>query len=538
MNNADSVWINAKVYTVDKTFSIKESFAIKDGIITFVGNSKDAMQYVGDGTNLIDLQGHVVLPGLNDAHIHLEEMGLVKNQIDASGKNKEEIIAEIGKAIRNRSGNGWIVGWGWNQTLWDPPQFPTKEDLDAISDSVPILLHRSCSHIIWVNSKALEISGVTNETPDPVGGAFLRSDDGQLSGIITEQARKTVERNLPPLKISDKKNAILAAQEELLHFGITSASDAGTSKENIAIIKELYAEDKLKIRLNLMFCSDMRAAPEKVLYATKEYTAGGIEVGLYKNRLQIRCVKIFIDGALGGRTAWLLEDYSDQKGYRGVSKLSDEELYSIVLAACKDGFQVSAHAIGDAANKQVLKVYQKVLGNLPSDNRLRIEHAQVVAADDFYLFKKLGIIPSMQTIHAASDMNMAEDRLGLERIKRSYSWRKFIDSGLIVPNGTDAPIESVNPWANIYFAVTRKDKNRKSVRGWSKRDAMTREEALRSYTIWPAYASFEENIKGSLEIGKAADFIVIDNDIMLCNEEEIPNINVLRTVIGGEEQKI
>ena len=292
MGKADSIWINARIHKVDKNFSVQESMAVKDGIITFVGSSQEAMQHADEHTTVIDLGGLTVLPGLNDSHLHFEEIGLIKNQIDASDKSKEEILAEIKNSLEHRSTNGWILGWGWNQTLWDPPLFPTKEDLDAISDTIPILLHRTCGHMIWVNSKALEISGVTEDTPDPIGGEFLRHNDGSLSGIISEQARKTIERNLPPLKTVDKKNAMLAAQEKLLAFGITSASDAGTSRENIAIIKELYGENKLKIRLNLMFCSDIKGTPDSILASTQEFIEGGKQIGLFDNRLQIRCIKL------------------------------------------------------------------------------------------------------------------------------------------------------------------------------------------------------------------------------------------------------
>ena len=535
MERADSVWSNGRIYVVDKAFSVCEAIAVKDGRIIFAGTSDEAQKFVGAGTAVTDLNGRVVLPGLNDAHLHFHYLGETKMRVDCYWKSKDDILRLVREAAAKAGCGEWVLGWGWNQMVWDPPIFPTKDDLDAAAPDVPVALERTCEHMTWLNSRAMEAVGISENIANPVGGEFLRDSEGRLNGLVTDNAQNCVVDAEPKLTEAQDFEALLLAQNELFKFGITSATDAGTDLDIIERMKKLYSQGKLKIRLDVMVRRGMNKSPKFIIEQTREWLAKGKEVGLFDNRMQVRCLKISADGSLGGRSAWMLEDYNDRAGHRGNGKLSDDELYTLVSEAHRAGMQVSVHAIGDAANRQVLDIYERVLTEAPKkDHRFRIEHAQIVNKNDFNRFMELGVLPSMQTVHGASDMNMAEERIGAERLEYSYAWRKFLDAGAIIPNGTDTPVESPDPWINLYAAVTRKDKNGKRRPGWNAEDAMTREEALCSYTIWPAYASFEEDFKGSLEVGKAADFIVTDKDFMTCDAEDIPHIKVLRTVLNGD----
>ncbi|MPM82847.1 hypothetical protein SDC9_129909 [bioreactor metagenome] len=323
-----------------------------------------------------------------------------------------------------------------------------------------------------------------------------------------------------------KKEALLLAQEELFSYGLTTSMDAGSGVEDIQQMKDLYESGDLKIRLYVMVDS----GPDAEAYYEK-----GPEVGLYDNRLTMNCIKFYTDGSLGARSAWMLEEYSDRAGHFGNSRHTYDEFYELIKAARDNGFQVATHAIGDAANKQVVDIYEKVLSENPlEDHRYRIEHFQVATLEDIQRIADLGIIPAMQSVHATSDKNMAEDRVGSERIKGAYAWRKVLNTGNIIVNGSDANVELVNPYHGLYAAVTRAGRDGEPVGGWYPEECMTREEALRSFTIWAAYGQFEDKIKGSLEEGKLADFVVIDRDYMTCPSSDIKDILPLTTVVGGE----
>ncbi|TFJ92452.1 amidohydrolase [Lentibacillus salicampi] len=527
---AETVYVNGTIYTVDQDFSKVSAMAIKDRKLVYVGNDKDAENYIGPETEVIDLKNKTVIPGLNDGHIHFTSLGTKLLEIDAFNKPKQEILELVKKEAKALDSEEWILGRGWNHELWPDESFPTRDELDQVAPDNPVALTRVDGHSVWVNSKALEIGGITKETPNPEGGEIIRDENGEATGVLVDAARQSVTEKIPPYSEERLAEAQLEAQDTLLSNGITSTSDAGANLEEINIMKELYKENDLKVRLNVMIDNTFSELGETF----KHYLNKGPEIGLFDNRLTIGSVKLMADGALGSRSAALLDGYSDRSGHKGNYIYSDEQIYFLVKKAREQGFQVATHAIGDGANQQVIDTYEKVLNENPlEDHRWRIEHYQISNASQIEKIAELGIIPSMQPTHATSDKNMAEDRLGAERIKYSYAWRKIIDSGSHIIGGSDAPVELVNPFHGIYAAVTRMDRDGNPHGGWYPEEKMTREEAIRAFTIWAAEGSLEEDLKGSLEKGKLADFLVIDQDIMEIPEEQLKDITVLATVVGG-----
>ncbi|MBN6188872.1 amidohydrolase [Aneurinibacillus sp. BA2021] len=529
---ADSVYVNGVIYTVDSNFSKASAMAIKGQKLLYVGSQDVAKKYIGPNTKVIDLQGKTVIPGLNDGHLHFPGMGINLLQIDGFNKPKEDILNMVKQEVAKRKPGEWILGRGWNHELWPDRKFPTKQELDAVAPNNPVMMERVDGHSIWVNSKALEISGISKSTLDPQGGEILRDAKGEPTGMLIDTAGEPVFSKIPAYDSQRMQEGLTKAQEELFLNGITSATDAGSYLADIDEMKELYKKGVLKVRMNVMVANGEGGATGKSL---EFYYKNGPEKGLFGDRLTIASLKLIGDGSLGSRSAALLKDYSDRPGHKGNYHFTDEELYRLVKEARKYGWQVATHAIGDGAILQAINTYEKVLKEEPlADHRWRIEHFQVANADEIKRIAELGILPSMQPTHATSDKNMAEDRVGPERIKYAYAWRKTIDAGSHIVGGSDAPVELVNPFHGIYAAVTRMDRAGSPAGGWYPEEKMTREEALRSFTIWAAEGSFEEKLKGSLEEGKLADFIVIDRDIMKCPEEELKDIAVLTTVVGGE----
>lgn len=525
-STADTVYLNGNIYTVDENFSTAEAIAIKGQYIIGIGSNDDVRKFIGTSTKVIDLGRKTVVPGLIEGHMHYPGEGQKLLQLDVFWKPKD-VILELVKAEADRLPDGeWITGNGWNQEVWDVPEFPTKEDLDSVAPNNPVALKRTCGHATWVNSMALELGGITKDTPNPQGGEILKDESGEPTGILTDTAASAVRSLIPPFNEERQKEALLLAQDELFSYGLTTSMDAGSGLEDIQYMKDLYESGDLKIRLYTMVDSGPSA---------EAYYEKGPEVGLYDNRLTMNCIKFYTDGSLGARSAWMLEEYSDRAGHFGNSRHTYDEFYELIKAAREHGFQVATHAIGDAANKQVVDIYEKVLKEMPLENhRYRIEHFQIATLEDIQRIADLGIVPAMQSVHATSDKNMAEDRVGSERIKGAYAWRKVLNTGNVIVNGSDANVELVNPYHGLYAAVTRSGRDGEPAGGWYPEENMTREEALRSFTIWAAYGQFEEDIKGSLEVGKLADFVVLDRDYMTVPARDIKDILPLATIVGGE----
>lgn len=527
---ADAVYVNGNIYTVDKDFSKASILAVKDRKIVYAGNDKDMLsQLKGPKTQTVDLGGKTVIPGVIEGHMHFLRYGERKSMIDIFWKPKEEILEKVAAEAKKLKPGEWVVSRGWNHEVWPDKKWPSKEDLDKVAPNNPVVLTRADNHSVWANSLALKEAGITKDTPDPQGGEILKNEKGEVLGILTDTAMPFVLSKVPPMSEERRHDAYLKAQEDLLAYGITSIMDAGESIENLEILKKAYEKGEMKIRSYEML---LATTNQDVLFIE----AGNKPItGLYDNRLSIAGVKVVSDGSLGSRSAWMIDDYCDRPGHKGNGRYTDDELNAILTRAYTNGFQVGVHAIGDAAVRQVIDQVEKVLkAHPPKDHRFRIEHFQIVNALDIPRAIKLGIVPAMQAVHATSDMNMAEDRVGPVTIKSSYAWRTVIDCDAKIANGSDAPVEPVNPYHGIYASVTRMDLEGKPEGGWYPEQKMTREEALKSFTIWAAFAQFEENIKGSLEAGKLADFTVIDRDLMTCPEADLKDIHALKTVIGGE----
>ena len=528
---ADSVYRNGNIYTVDEDFSKATALAIQGDRLVYVGDEAGVEAYIGANTKVVDLGGKTVIPGLIEGHMHINGLGEDMLVIDAFWKPKDVILAAVKAEAEKAQPGEWIQGSGWLNTVWENTDYPTKEDLDAVAPNNPVYLSRADGHMCWVNSMAFELAGITKDTPNPQGGEYLKTDSGELLGCVTDTAMYPISGLIPDFTIQQKKDALLMAQEQLFSYGLTSAMNAGTSVEYLnEVYRPLYESGQLKLRSYLLM-SLSSTEGEQADYLRTTAPQGG----LYNNHMDVRAVKLFSDGSLGARSAAMLEDYSDRAGHTGNNRYTDDEMYALVKLAYENGYQMGSHAIGDAANHQLLDCYEKVLAENPrEDHRLRIEHFQILTLDDIQRAINMGVLPSMQTTHATSDMLMAEDRIGTERIKGAYAWRTIIDSGSIIINGPDAPVELVNPYHSLYAAVTRKSRLGEPPEGWHPEQCMTREEALRSYTNWPAYGEFNEDLKGSLEVGKLADFVVIDRDYMTCPEEDIKDIQALLTVSGGE----
>ena len=473
----------------------------------------------------VDGQGRTVLPGLVDAHAHVAGLGFLKTSLDLTGvASVDDAVAAIAQYRTDKPHTRWITGRGWNQVLWPVKEFPTVAHIDAVVSDRPVWLRRIDGHAGWANSVALEQAGIDNDTPDPVGGKIIRDDNGRATGVLIDKAMSLVQRHVPKPNKAEGRAAIRAAVDTLLSEGMTSVHDAGIDIENAEIYMSMADDGDLGMRIYAMTggAGDVLDAIGKPIYA-------------YGNdRLEIASVKLYSDGALGSRGAAMIEPYSDDPENRGLPFWTQQELDAMVEKANNMGFQVGIHAIGDLGNRMSLNAFEKAQGGKPSPLRNRIEHSQIVTLDDIPRFAELGIIASMQATHATSDKNMAEDRIGPERILGGYVWRRMLDAGVAVANGSDFPVELSNPFHGLYAAVTRQGRDGEPEGGWYADQALTRAEALHSFTLAGAFAARQEDRLGSLEPGKWADFIVIDRDYFTVPAAQIDDIVVLETWVGGQ----
>lgn len=516
---ADLLIKNANIYTVDKDFSVAHAFVVKDGKILEIG-LKPELELKYNIKETYDAKGNTVVPGLIDAHAHLYGLGLGLQNVDLVGtKSFDEVLGKL-VAFQERKQASFIIGRGWDQNAWEVKDFPTKEKLDSLFPETPVALRRIDGHALLVNSKALELAGITAKTK--VKGGEILLENGEPTGILIDSPMDLVNRTFPSVTDEVSINALLEAEKIALKYGLTTVDDAGLDRHIIKLIDSLQKQEKFKLKVYAM----VSYSPENMDYYLKN--------GIYKtDRLNVRSFKIYSDGALGSRGAAMRKPYSDKPDHYGAMITPSDSLNSLASKLMKSEFQMNTHAIGDSANIAVLRAYKSALEG-ESDRRWRIEHAQIVSTEGFDYFSDSNILPSVQPTHATSDMYWAEDRVGAERMKGAYAYKTMLDKAGKIALGTDFPVEHVNPMHTFYAAVARKDLKNFPEEGFQMKDALTREEALRGMTIWAAYFNFEENEKGSIEVGKFADFTILNKDIMEVDLEEIPSTKVVATFINGE----
>jgi len=472
----------------------------------------------------IDGGGEVVLPGITDAHAHVYSQGFLNVSLNLLGTTSVEAAVKRIEEFASGRRAGWILGRGWNQVLWPVQEFPSAADIDAVVADRPVWLQRIDGHAGWANSKALAIAGIDSNTPDPVGGKIIRDSNGNATGVLIDTAMALVDKHVPDPTRSDIRESYASAIDSLLALGITGVHDAGINKTEAEVYMSMADDGELGMRIYAML-SD--TGPNLDAFAEPIRAYGN-------DHLDIASVKLYSDGALGSRGAAMIEPYDDDPENRGLPFYTQEQLDEFVRVANRKGFQVGIHAIGDLGNRMALDAFERAQGGKASPLRNRVEHAQIIALDDIPRFSELGVIASMQPVHATSDMNMAEDRVGPQRIKGGYAWRRLLDSGAVIASGSDFPVELPNPFHGLYAAVARQDREGMPEGGWYADQALTRAEALHSFTLAAAYAARQEDRLGSLERGKWADFIVIDRDYFEVPASEIDDIRVLQTWVGGK----
>jgi len=518
---ADLLIKNATIYTVDKDFSIANALVVKDGKILEIG-LKPELELKYKIKETYDAKGNTVVPGLIDAHAHLYGLGLGLQNVDLVGTTSFDEILDKVVAFQEERNSNYIIGRGWDQNDWEDKNFPTKKELDSLFPNTPVALQRVDGHAFLVNSKALELAGITSKTK--MAGGEIVLENGEPTGIIIDAPMQLIRKTFPTITNEVSAEALLEAEKICLQYGLTTVDDAGLDRNIIELIDTLQKGGKFKLRMYAMVSNSPQ---NRDYYLSK---------GIYKtDRLNVRSFKVYSDGALGSRGAAMREPYSDMPGHYGAMIANADSLKFLAEKIATSEFQMNTHAIGDSANIAVLRAYKKALEG-KTDRRWRVEHAQIISAEDFnYFDDNNNILPSVQPTHATSDMYWAEDRVGAERIKGAYAYKELLEKTGRIALGTDFPVEQVNPMYTFYAAVARKDLKNYPENGFQMKDALTREEALRGMTIWAAFANFEEDEKGSIEVGKFADFTILDKDIMKVDENELPNIKVVATFINGEK---
>jgi predicted amidohydrolase YtcJ len=517
---ADLLVYNARIYTVDSVFSIAEAMAIKDGKVIAVGKW-DSLQNEFDGKEKLDAGGKFIYPGFIDAHCHFLGYGKGLQECDLVGTESWSEVLQRLKAFSITHPNGWLVGRGWDQNDWADKRFPTNDSLNILFPNRPVLLGRVDGHAAIANNKALEIADL--QTNQKLTGGEITTQNGKLTGLLVDNAVKLVQQKIPNSSSADLTKYLQDAETNCFAVGLTSVQDCGLDATIVPLLEQLYKEGKLTIRMYVML-SDRKENYEYL------FAKGKIQT----NQLTVCGFKLYADGALGSRGACLLQPYADMPGHSGFLLRTKAYYDSILPTIAAKGFQACTHAIGDSANRTILNIYTKALQG-KTDQRWRIEHAQVINPVDFSLFGAAHIIPSVQPTHATSDMYWAGERLGAERLKGAYAYKQLLRQNGWLPLGTDFPVEDISPFKTFYAATVRKDAKGFPAAGFQTENALSREETLRGMTIWAAKAAFEETLKGSLQQGKLADFIMLDKDLLHCADGEILGTRVLATYSGGKK---
>ena len=513
MTSCDQPKVTVFSNCVIPSFPAANSIACADGKITSIGEDLT-------GDIMINLEKGVVYPGFMDAHLHLLWYGKAMEILDLVGTKS---AAEVTHIVANAydGSKRWIIGRGWDQNDWEIIQYPNKESLDKVAVDQPVYLHRIDGHAIWVNSNVLSICGIDRNTADPIGGKILRDSSGNPTGVFIDNAMDLIKRFVPDNGKNDKRRQIINAVRKLNQFGLTTIHDAGTDIETVHILKELIAQEQLTIRVNAMLNNKSEDY--------QEFLSKGPDIT--DKFLSVRTVKIYFDGAMGSRGAALLEPYADDPKNIGLNLTDEKKITEKVNQFNAAGFQVAIHCIGDRANRLALDIFE---GSGNQNARNRIEHAQIIHSDDLHRFFDLGVIPSMQATHCTSDMYWIDERLGDKRLHEAYAWQSLLQTGSIIPGGSDAPVEIPNPLLGIHAAVTRQDTSGWPAEGWQSNERMTIDQALASITSWSAYSMFAESYLGKIKPGFMADFTVLSQDLSTIDPEQIPSVNVHFTIVRGK----
>jgi predicted amidohydrolase YtcJ len=550
---AQTVFLNGNIYTMNERQPRAEAIAVKGDRIVFVGSNAEAKKYQTEGARTIDLGGKTVVPGLTDSHCHIFGIGERELTLNLEGTDTlDAFLAKVKERAAKTEPGKWITGRGWIETFWKPPQFPTRGDLDKIAPDNPVYLERADGHAAIANSAALRLAKIDKETPNPFGGEILRDKStGEATGMLLDHAQDLVEKNIPTPTEAKRREAFVVGVKRELSLGWCQIQNAGSNLDDLPPMRQAFEAGQCKLRVyNAVYGPGPAGAA---------LLKDGPVLNQFDRRFTQRTIKVVFDGALGSRGAALLEPYADAPETSGYLTQKESELQPIFEEALRQGVQIETHAIGDRANRLILDLYDKAMkavpvGNRkviggpstreagvaelrppgPGDVRWRVEHAQILSAQDVPRFAKLGVIASMQPSHAISDLFFAPSRLGKERLVGAYAWQSLLKSGAVICGGSDAPVERGEPMIEFYAAVTRKSIKGESLDGWHPEQAVSREQALKMFTLAPAYAAFEEKDRGSIEKGKLADLTILSADIMKIPEPEILKTTCAMTVIGGE----
>lgn len=526
----DMVLTGGTIHTAEAAQPVVEAVALRDGRIVALGSATDILQLIGEGTQVVDLAGAHAYPGFTDSHVHLRGVGERELAFNLEGVTGiEDLQSRVAAQLDGRTRGEWIVGRGWIETHWQPSRFPTRTDLDAVAPDHPVALTRADGHALVANTRALELAGITAATQAPFGGEILHDENNEPTGMLIDNAMGLLEEVMPESTV-DMRRALVTGAQRYARFGWTGVQIAGNDWEEAAALRQLVADNEIPVRIYNAIrgpSADARKLLEQGPLAAAD-----------DDMFTLRTIKVSVDGALGSRGAALLDEYSDAHT-TGLITWREDELLPLYEAALRKGIQLETHAIGDRANRFVLDLYERAFANVPASERAvhpprwRIEHAQVLSEQDIPRFAKLGVIPSMQASHAIGDLYFAPQRLGDERLSGAYAWQRLRDTGVIIPGGSDAPVEQGDPRIEFYAMVARRDLGGNRGEDWHPEQALSREDALLSLTLWPAIAAFQEQERGTISVGKLADFTVLKADIMTIAESEIPATPVVMTIVNG-----